>query len=197
MIKGNRGVHKKQTKKTLNSQINNIPSETIANIKRHYKKTTDSEQPIQNSNESSTTFEDEEIIETSMNENNTSEMGEDFEFRGETVFRFEGKNLLNYTNPIKLQEEIDKYINHFDPKIDRAFINSKNNQLYIVTSDLQTILHLEKHTWDNEAFGTGINTVKPKDKVFFIAVRGVPTSVDIKDEKTIQKIKNKYEPISE
>ncbi|CAF1102134.1 unnamed protein product, partial [Brachionus calyciflorus] len=132
-----------------------------------------------------------------MNDTNTSAMENDFEFRGETVFRFEGKDLLNYSNPIKLKEEIDNHINLNEPKIDKAFINSKKKQLYIITSDLQTTLHLEKHTWNNKAFGSGINAVKPKDKMFFIAVRGVPTSIDIKDEEMIYKIKSKYEPISE
>ncbi|CAF0801792.1 unnamed protein product [Brachionus calyciflorus] len=144
-----------------------------------------------------TSMKNQEIIESNMEELNTSNIGEDFEFRGETVFRFEGKNLMYYTNPIKLQEEIDYYINYCDQKIDRAFINNKNKQLYIITSDLQTIKHLEKHIWDKDAFDTGINTVKPKEKAYFIAVRGVPTTVDIKDEDTIHKIKSKYGPIVE
>ncbi|CAF1105707.1 unnamed protein product [Brachionus calyciflorus] len=124
-----------------------------------------------------------------MNKPNTSAMDDDFEFRGETVFRFEGRNLLNYMNPIKLQEEIDAHINISEPMIDRAFINSKNKELYIITSDLKTIIHLEQHTWSSEAFGSGINVFKPKEKAYFIAVRGVPTSIDINDEKTIEKIK--------
>jgi hypothetical protein len=219
-----RGINKKRKVKNRldNNQPINLPEETIENIKNHvdseiYKFTTlkrkekksdtvardkdhKNQEPNKNQNKSSPDEMESSAFPSNiqMEEHNTTcNSNDDFEIRGETIFRYTGNSLMNFSHPIKLQEEIDKHIGIDNPVVEKAFINNKNKQLYIITSELRTILHLEKFQWPGEAFETGIQTAKPKEKSYFIAVRGVPTTLDIKDENVINKIRSKYSPISE
>ncbi|CAF1111422.1 unnamed protein product, partial [Brachionus calyciflorus] len=61
----------------------------------------------------------------------------DFEIQEEKVFRYEGTSLNAFKNPFKLQQEIDKHLGK--AVINKAFVNNKNNQLYLITDDKNTI----------------------------------------------------------
>ncbi len=91
------------------------------------------------------------------------------------VFRYEGQNFKNFLNPFKFAQEMKS---HFPTqKIDRAFINSKNNQLYIITSNDTTKKYIENYSWPPTAFG-GIKTYTPKERKYTLAIHNVDTSLD-------------------
>ncbi|RMZ95484.1 hypothetical protein BpHYR1_002797 [Brachionus plicatilis] len=56
-----------------------------------------------------------------------------------------------------------------------------NNQLYLITDDVQTIKFLNGFTWPKKASLTGITKATPKEKVTFIAIRGVDISINVED----------------
>ncbi|CAF1091286.1 unnamed protein product, partial [Brachionus calyciflorus] len=107
---------------------------------------------------------------------------QDFEIVEEKVFRYVGKSLQQFLNPIRLKDEIDTYISSKNHVIKKAFINNKNKQLYIITDDLPTINHLNKHNWPEYSFNDGITKIDSKPKVTFIAIRGVHQSINIDND---------------
>lgn len=110
----------------------------------------------------------------------------------EKVFRFVGNNLNAFRNPIELANEINKNINFPKAIINKAFINNKNKNLYIITSDRNTIKHLQQHNWPKKSFISGISKALPGEKITYLAIRGVDTSIDIDEEQFKETMLNKY-----
>ena len=62
----------------------------------------------------------------------------------EAVFKFVGDGLSNFSNPLKLEDELNKHIKNKNITIKKAFINRLNKQLYVIISDKSSIKHLKK-----------------------------------------------------
>ncbi|CAF1061060.1 unnamed protein product [Brachionus calyciflorus] len=118
---------------------------------------------------------------------------DDFEILEEKVFRYEGSSLNYYKNPFKLKNEIDKYLNMPNAMIKKAFINNKNNQLYLITDDPHTCQYLSGYTWPKKAFINGIQKATNKEKITCIAIRGVDVSIDLEDDQFKNLMEKEYQ----
>ncbi|RNA22983.1 reverse transcriptase [Brachionus plicatilis] len=89
----------------------------------------------------------------------------------------QGTNLLQYSDPIKLKQEIDKYLK--DVTIEKAFINRYTGQLCIITSDEASITKITSFTWPKKAFGAQITPTTNKKKIYYMAIHGIHASTDV------------------
>ncbi|RNA10844.1 hypothetical protein BpHYR1_014617 [Brachionus plicatilis] len=89
---------------------------------------------------------------------------------------YSGTNLLQYSDPIKLKQEIDKYLK--DVTIEKAFINRYTGQLCIITGDEASISKITNFKWPKKAFGSQI-TLTTNKKIFYMAIHGIHASTDV------------------
>jgi hypothetical protein len=110
--------------------------------------------------------------------------------------------------PIQLMKEIVKYKGD-GLEIENAFINSKNNQLYIFTNDRECYEHLNQ-PWSAESFGGGAEVVGPqksnedrtsqipiyiaKSKTlrYFCALKNVDIDIELEKDETFKQACEKY-----
>ncbi|RNA32558.1 RNA-directed DNA polymerase from mobile element jockey-like [Brachionus plicatilis] len=117
-----------------------------------------------------------EVIKMAQTDNDNEEVMDQEQGKQELLFKYSGTNLLQYSDPIKLKEEIDKYLK--DVTIEKAFINRYTGQLCIITGDEASISKITNFTWPKKAFGSQITLTTNKKKIFYMAIHGIHPSTD-------------------
>jgi hypothetical protein len=114
--------------------------------------------------------------------------------------------------PIQLMKEIIKYKGS-GVMIENAFLNTKNNQLYIFTNDRPCYEHLTQ-PWSADAFGGGAELVEPfsprsnEDRIrniakiktdntrFFLAIKNIDVEIELEKDEIFKQACEKYGIIS-
>ncbi|CAF0760881.1 unnamed protein product, partial [Brachionus calyciflorus] len=178
------------SKPNNSKQINqNIKQKVVEQVTKNQK---NKKQELTNSNRNLFDTSHSSASSYSMKDNESDDdLADDFEILEEKVFRYEGTSLNAFKNPFKLKQEIDKHLNK--AIIKKAFVNNKNNQLYLITDDKNTIKYLNGFTWPKKAFLTGISKATPKEKTNFIAIRGVDVSINVEDDQFKKHMEKSYQ----
>ena len=102
------------------------------------------------------------------------------------TIKFEGKNIKDYRNYLKLHQEIDKC--NQAPAIKSAYINNYN-QLIIKTTEIH--LHKITNKWPSTAFTSGIKKME-STKTFSAAIYNVDNTLELEDEDLKTHFNQKY-----
>ncbi len=103
----------------------------------------------------------------------------------EIIIRFYGNKLNQFSCSFRTKKELDKHLNsEILQTITKAFVNSRNNQLYIITKDKNAADTIKFTDWEH-AFIDGIKVVSPNEgnKVYFIAIKNISKHTDIEELK--------------